>query len=113
MGVVTNKPARYTLPLLEQLALLGRAGCVVSGDTCARPKPYPEPMLCACETLGLAPGDCLYVGDAERDVIAAAAVGMSTLVALYGYLGEDDYPETWGALDLIRAPEEVLGYLGA
>ena len=89
-GVVTNKPARYTEPLLAHLGLLARAACVVSGDTCAQPKPHPAPMLRACELTASDPMECLYVGDAERDVVAAAAVGIPTLVALYGYLGADE-----------------------
>lgn len=110
-GVVTNKPARYTEPLLAHLGLLERAAVVVSGDTTPHPKPHPAPMRHACEHLGRTPEECLYVGDAERDVAAASAVGMATLVALYGYLGEEDRPETWGGLDFIRHPLEVLGRL--
>lgn len=112
-GVVTNKPARYTEPLLAHLGLLSRAAVVVCGDTTPHPKPHPAPMLHACQRLERAPGACLYVGDAQRDVAAAAAVGMPTLVALYGYLGEDDRPETWGGLDFIRHPLEVLERLPA
>jgi 2-phosphoglycolate phosphatase len=110
-GVVTNKPARYTEPLLDHLGLLARAVCVVSGDTCAQPKPHPAPMLHACELADSDPGDCLYVGDAERDVVAARAVGMPTLVALYGYLGADDHPQEWGAHGFIEAPLALLDWL--
>ncbi len=110
-GVVTNKPARYTEPLLDHLGLLARASCVVSGDTCAQPKPHPAPMLHACKLTASDPGECLYVGDAERDVVAAAAVGIPTLVALYGYLGEDDRPEAWGAHGFIEAPLALLDWL--
>lgn len=110
-GVVTNKPARYTKPLLDHLGLLARAACVVSGDTCAQPKPHPAPMRHACKLAASDPAVCLYVGDAERDVAAAAAVGMPTLVALYGYLGEDDRPEAWGAHGYIKAPLALLDWL--
>lgn len=110
-GVVTNKPARYTEPLLDYLGLLARAACVVSGDTCAQPKPHPAPMLHACKLTASDPAECLYVGDAERDVAAAAAAGILTLVALYGYLGEDDRPEAWGAHGFIEAPLALLDWL--
>jgi len=110
-GVVTNKPARYSEPLLDHLGLLARAACVVSGDTCAQPKPHPEPMLHACKLAASDPGDCLYVGDAERDVVAARAAGMPTLVALYGYLGVDDHPEAWGAHGFIETPLALLDWL--
>lgn len=111
-GVVTNKPARLTLPLLEQLDLLGRAACVVSGDTCARAKPDPEPMRHACRAIAVEAEGCLYVGDAERDVQAARAVAMPVLVALYGYLSETDRPEAWGGDGYIRQPLDLLDYPG-
>ena len=110
-GVVTNKPARYTEPLLDHYGLLTRAACVVSGDTCSEPKPHPAPMLHACKLASTAPGDCLYIGDAERDVAAARAVAMPALVALYGYLGEDDRPEAWGAAGAIDSPLALLDWL--
>jgi phosphoglycolate phosphatase len=111
-GVVTNKPTRFTTPLLEQLGLLGRMACVVSGDTCAHAKPHPAPMLHACQLTGSAAEQCLYVGDAERDVAAARAVHMPVVVALYGYLSEVDSPQSWGATGFIRDPGELLDYPG-
>jgi 2-phosphoglycolate phosphatase len=111
-GVVTNKPARFTNPLLELLGLTQRAASIVSGDTCPHPKPHPEPLLCAAREIGVAPQSCLYVGDAERDIEAARAAGMPALVAAYGYLGENDKPETWRALSIIGSPAEIMRYLG-
>ena len=111
-GVVTNKPARFTNPLLELLGLAQRAASIVSGDTCPHPKPHPEPLLCAAREIGVAPQSCLYVGDAERDIEAARAAGMPALVAAYGYLGENDKPETWRALSIIDSPAEIMLFLG-
>lgn len=110
-GVVTNKPARFTEPLLAHLRLYDRAACVVSGDTCAQPKPHPAPLLLACRRVAAEPGDCLYVGDAARDVEAAHAAGMPAVVALWGYLGADDRPETWGADALADSPSAILEHL--
>jgi 2-phosphoglycolate phosphatase len=110
-GVVTNKPARYTEPLMAHLGLLERAACVVSGDTCPHPKPHPAPMRHACRVVHSDPADCLYVGDAARDMAAATAVGMRGLVALYGYLGEDDRPEEWGAAGYIDTPAGLLDWI--
>ncbi|MBC7944810.1 MAG: phosphoglycolate phosphatase, partial [Burkholderiales bacterium] len=87
-GIVTNKPARFTGPLIAALGLQSRAACVISGDTCGRAKPYPDPLLAAAAQLGTAPAACVYVGDDERDVQAARAAGMQIIVALYGYLGD-------------------------
>jgi phosphoglycolate phosphatase len=110
-GVVTNKPARFTEPLMSILDLAERAACIVSGDTCPQPKPHPAPMLAAAELCGAAPGECLYLGDAERDIQAARAAAMPALVAAWGYLDAHDQPHTWGAHGEIRNPMETLDYL--
>jgi phosphoglycolate phosphatase len=111
-GVVTNKPARFTEPLLSLLDLAERAACIVSGDTCPEPKPHPGPLLHASELIGIPPQHCLYVGDAERDVEAARNAGMPCVVARYGYLGEADRPAAWGAAGLIDTPAGILAFLG-
>ena len=107
-GIVTNKLARFTEPLVTALGLVHRAGCVISGDTCARPKPHPDPLLEAARRLGAEPCACLYVGDDERDVQASRAAGMKSVVALYGYLGENAQPAAWNADVTIERPLDVL-----
>jgi phosphoglycolate phosphatase len=84
---------------------------VVSGDTTPYAKPHPEPLFHASRLLELPPAACLFVGDAERDVAAGRAAGMRTLVALFGYIGSDEQPATWGADGLIDAPLETLEWL--
>lgn len=111
-GVVTNKPAWLTDPLMEGLGLHTRAACIVSGDTAARPKPEPDPLHHACELLGCEAAECLYVGDAERDIIAGNRAGMTTLVALFGYLHADDRPATWGAAGMVESPLGILEWAG-
>ena len=110
-GVVTNKPSRLTEPLLAALGYARRAGCIVSGDTLAVGKPDPLPILHACEQLGLAPADCLMIGDAERDIQAGRRAGTLTLVALFGYISGEDRPQRWGADGLIGHPRETLRWL--
>ena len=110
-GVVTNKIERFTLPLLEKLQLAGRAAGIVSGDTCSNFKPHPEPLLHASREMGIPAGKCAYVGDDERDVLAARAAKMQVVVVLYGYLGNGTHPENWGADALIATPQELLRYL--
>ncbi len=110
-GIVTNKPGWLTDPLLLKTQLLNKAGCVVSGDTLAECKPHPAPLLHASTLLGIDPQDCLYVGDAQRDIEAGRNAGMKTLAALFGYLLENDQPETWGADALIQTPAEILNWL--
>jgi phosphoglycolate phosphatase len=110
-GVVTNKQTSLTTPLLEHMRLTQRAACVVCGDTVGQRKPHPAPLLHAAGLVGLEPRECVYVGDAERDVQAGRAAGMHTLIALFGYLGEHDRPELWQADALIQEPGELLGWL--
>jgi N-acetyl-D-muramate 6-phosphate phosphatase len=110
-GIVTNKPGFLTTPLLESLGLQQRAGCVVSGDTLPQRKPHPAPLLLAASQLALPPEQCLYVGDAERDVQSARAAGMPVLVARYGYLGPADDPGSWSADALIDTPLQILEWL--
>lgn len=110
-GVVTNKPGGLTEPLLDTFKLRDRAACVVSGDTTPRRKPFPDPLLYACKLCGVEPGDSVYVGDAQRDVEAAHAAGMRAVVALYGYLAEDEMPAAWKAEHMIKHPLELLDWL--
>ncbi len=110
-GIVTNKPTWLTEPLLRALELHRRVAVVVCGDTLEQRKPHPAPLLHACRQIQAQPQACLYVGDAERDIRAGRAAGMTTLVALFGYLLADDRPETWGASAMIRTPGEILTWL--
>lgn len=111
-GVVTNKPAWLTGPLMTELGLAQRAVTMISGDTLAERKPHPAPMLLACREAGSAASECLYLGDAERDITAGRNAGMQTLVALYGYIGTTDTPHSWGADGMIAAPLELLSWFG-
>ncbi len=110
-GIVTNKPGFLTEPLLAELGLAAEAGCVVSGDTLPERKPHPAPLLLAAARLSIPAGQCLYVGDAERDVQAARAAGMPVLVARYGYLGPADDPEGWQSDALIDTPVQIIDWL--
>jgi len=109
-GVVTNKPAHLTEPLLEQLQLAKRSACIVSGDTLEQRKPHPAPLLHACELAGVQPAEAIYVGDASRDIEAGRAAGMTTIAAAYGYITADDNAAAWGA-DLIAADTAELAQI--
>ncbi len=107
-GIVTNKPHRFTLPLMQALGYAERAACLVSGDTCAHAKPHPEPLLHACRTIGSEPSQCLYLGDDLRDMQAANAAGMSGIIARYGYIDENADLGFWQAEAIIDNPVEIL-----
>ena len=110
-GVVTNKPSWLTDPLMKALDLYDRSICVISGDTTENRKPHPQPILHACAISGHAVEECLYIGDAERDIQAGKNAGMKTLVALYGYIEDFDDPASWGADDYIHKPEDIISWL--
>ena len=110
-GVVTNKYAWLTEPLLEALGLHRRAACVVSGDSAAHPKPHPAPLLLACERLSIAPGAAVYVGDSRSDVESGRAAGMATLSAGWGYFDPEDPPGGWGADVDTGTPRDLLDWV--
>lgn len=85
LAVVTNKPARLTISLLEALALSDLFHTVVCGDTAAQPKPAADPALHACAAMGLSPEDVLFVGDSETDVACARAAGCHVVCVPDGY----------------------------
>lgn len=112
-GIVTNKPGWLTAPLLDALDLSARAACVVSGDTLTERKPHPLPLLHAARSIGCEPGDCVYVGDALRDVQAARAAGMRPVVASFGYIAASDEAHLWPADAWIDRPADLLEWMAA
>lgn len=110
-GVVTNKAARFTLPLTRAMPLFTTAITIVSGDTTPYAKPHPAPLLEAARQLGMHPGRCMYVGDDERDIIAGRAAGMPTVAAAYGYLGTATNLASWNADFTISTPSALLNLL--
>lgn len=106
-GIVTNKQQRFTQPLTEQMGLLRRAHCVVSGDTTPFSKPHPEPILHAARLAKVDPNRAIYIGDDIRDIVSGKAAGMQTAAALYGYCGCEEPPHAWGADYLIPRPQDL------
>lgn len=110
-GIVTNKSSHLTTPLLEQVGLIHRSVCTISGDTLPQKKPDPTPLLHACELAGSEPQYCIYVGDALRDIEAGQRAGMRTVAALYGYIGSEENPAEWGATALLHEPLQLLTWI--
>lgn len=110
-GIVTNKRARYTDPLVAALGLSPRTQCVVSGDTTAAAKPSPLPILHACTLLGCSPRRTLYVGDDRRDIVAGQAAGTLTAAVSYGYLGDGGPLDGWGADFIANHPADLADFL--
>ena len=110
-GVVTNKAARFTVPLTQAMPLFTTARTIISGDTTPHAKPHPAPLLEAARQLDVAPGRCVYVGDDERDIVAGRAAGMPTVAAAYGYLGAKADTRGWNADATIVSPASLLNLL--
>lgn len=110
-GIVTNKAARFTLPIVEGLGLAQRAAAMVCGDTTPHSKPHPAPLFEAARRVGVVPRHCVYLGDDQRDIVAGRAAGMAVLAAGWGYLGHGEPIEAWGADDVLAAPSGLLKWL--
>lgn len=110
-GIVTNKAMRFTAPLVAGLGLAQRAVVVIAGDTTPHAKPHPAPLLEAARRINVAPGHCTYIGDDHRDIVAGQAAGMTTLAAAWGYLGQGEPVQAWGADHVLSSPVELLHWL--
>lgn len=110
-GIVTNKLTRHGTALLNALEFSHRPHCVVYGDTLKTFKPDPGPILHACDLLKLSPAQCIYVGDADTDIIASRAAGLRSLAALYGYIDKNIDPKKWLADGYINDPIEIIEWL--
>ncbi|NOL50776.1 phosphoglycolate phosphatase [Pelistega suis] len=85
LGIVTNKPEQFTLPLVQKTGLAPFFDIVVSGDTCALKKPHPDQLFYACQKLGVEVENTVFIGDSLNDTQAANAANMDVLVLPYGY----------------------------
>jgi len=107
-GIVTNKPEYLARQLVPVLGWEQRCAVLIGGDTLSARKPDPLPLIVAAERIGIAPEDCVYVGDDERDIIAARAAGMPSVVALWGYRLDEDNPVAWQGDVMIDVPSQLI-----
>lgn len=110
-GIVTNKQQRFAIPLLEQLDLLHKTKVLVCGDTLSYSKPHPAPLIHACEKLNSNPKKSVYIGDAERDVLAGKAASMQTIVAMYGYIPDEATALKWKANFYVKKVSEIWPWI--
>jgi phosphoglycolate phosphatase-like HAD superfamily hydrolase len=109
-GIVTNKPEFLTLQLITSFSLLQNCAVIISGDTLSKRKPHPLPLLHAEKKLALASPNTWYVGDAERDIQAANAANMISVIAQYGYITDIQQTDKWDADLSIHHPSDLLAY---
>lgn len=107
-GIVTNKPEYLARLILPQLGWERRCAVLIGGDTLPQRKPHPLPLQVAAERIGVAAAETVYVGDDERDIVAARAAGMASVAALWGYRLDSDDPYAWRADLLAAQPAELL-----
>ncbi|UZE94916.1 HAD-IA family hydrolase [Alkalimarinus alittae] len=112
-GIVTNKPSRFTHPLLERLTLNNRCSVTVCPDDVSQTKPHPEPLFLACKKLNCSPERTLYVGDHVRDINAGRSAGMITIAARYGYIDTPERVDEWKADLIIDHGNELTEWLNA
>lgn len=113
LAIVSNKPDR-TVRELSSIHFPGLLETAVGEDEAhgVRRKPAPDTLLAAAEKLGVAPGDCLYVGDSEVDVLTARRAGMDCASVLWGFRSREELLAA-GASMLFSAPEELLAFIEA
>ena len=110
-GIVTNKFACFTDPLVEKAGFTGRAAAIISGDATAHLKPSPDNLFVALETIGTSAETCIYVGDDIRDAKAARAAGMDFIAVDWGYIRHDTPIQTWGANYIAHQPSDIIDLL--
>jgi 2-phosphoglycolate phosphatase len=108
-GIVTNKPYYLARGVVDSMGWATRCAVLIGGDTLPRKKPDPDQLHLACDTVGVAPADSVYVGDDERDIVAARRAGMPAVAALWGYREAHEDPHAWGADRLAAEPVDLLG----
>jgi phosphoglycolate phosphatase len=96
-GIVTNKPVRFAEPLVQALGLAQRCATLICPDHVSQRKPHPEPLFLACQKVGAAPEQAIYVGDHERDIEAGRNAGMRTIAVRYGYIEQPRTVDLWQA----------------
>jgi len=112
-GVVSNKPEALVRPIVTELSLEPAPVCMMGGDSTARKKPDPLPLLHACEMADVAPARALYVGDAEIDVQAARAAGMPVAIAGFGYAPQAGIVGTWSPDCYADSVETLRNYVAS
>ncbi len=110
-GIVTNKPESFTRAILEQLPLYPAPSTVVCPDHVTKTKPDPEPVILACQQLGVSPRESIYIGDHQRDIEAGLRAGTTTIAAAYGYIDDDEDPTSWGAHYTVTSASQLLALI--
>jgi phosphoglycolate phosphatase len=112
-GIVTNKPKRFTMPILSTLKLSTRSASTICPDHVKKTKPDPEALLLACQQINATPQNCIYIGDHIRDIDAGNRADMFTIGALYGYINESENSDSWNANAYVKHADQILSVIDA
>ena len=104
-GIVTNKSAKYTLPIIEKLNWHNQTNAIICPEDVHHTKPDPEGILRALNLLDASVETSFYVGDHERDIQSAKNANVKSIACTYGYYQSD--PLSWGADFIIDSPIEI------
>jgi len=107
-GIVTNKPYYLARGVVDSMGWKDRCAILVGGDTLARKKPEPDQLFLACHALSVRPGECVYVGDDERDIVAGKRAGMKSVAVLWGYRQAHEDPRQWHPDALAIEPSDLV-----
>ena len=107
-GIVTNKPSRFTEPLLAAMQLQTRCETAICPDHVTHRKPHPEPIYLACKEIDCLPANAIYVGDHQRDIDAGRNASMRTVACRYGYILENDSADNWGANYVVDTASDLI-----
>lgn len=110
-GIVTNKPERLAIPLLQRFNLEKRCAAIVCGDTLPTRKPDPAPLWHACELAGTPPAHSAYIGDTEGDMVAARTAGMLAIAVSFGYNLHKTKPESWSPDFIAESANDLQNWL--
>jgi phosphoglycolate phosphatase len=106
-GIITNKPARFTDPILAQLTLPAQPNLVICPDHVSNTKPDPEAMILACNKVGCTPVEAIYIGDHKRDIDCGIAAGSPTIAVSFGYTTSNDDIAAWNADHIAQSSDDI------
>jgi phosphoglycolate phosphatase len=107
-GIVSNKPHYLCVGVVGAMGWGARCAVLLGGDSLPTRKPDPEPLWHACAQCGVEAAQSVYVGDDERDIVAARNAGMKSVAALWGYRLDHEDPYSWQADAAVESPRDLL-----
>jgi len=106
-GVITNKPYRFTQPILDAIEFPARPHVILCPDHVTNAKPAPDALELACRQTSCKPSEVIYIGDHRRDIDCGISAGSKTIAAGFGYIEQEDNIEHWNADYIVQHADEI------